>query len=176
MYDLRRRHITSASMLHRWWRICARVLAVNLPVRIVRRFKVRSLPAWLAPAPVLSIRAIVFIVLTRVLNTIHALVTTSKVVFVTALTRSASSASSRSFIMPGQRISSRKTPATLITCMRSFPGVKFSVPLQVMQTSEARVARLTNVRLLLAVCQKMTLEVVVSCDCLLYTSPSPRDS
>jgi hypothetical protein len=48
--------------------------------------------------------------------------------------------------------------------MRPFSRVKLGVALQIMKTSKASLARRTLVRLLLAVCQKMTFQVMVSCE------------
>lgn len=102
-------------MLHRRWRICARMLAVDLPIRVLRRFKVRSLPAWLAHAPSLRVRAI-FVVF-MVLNAVHVLMISTKVVVFTTLTRSAPGASSGSFVMSGQCITTRKPPTALVASM-----------------------------------------------------------
>lgn len=46
--------------------------------------------------------------------------------------------------------------------MWAFTGVKFRVAFQIVQTTETRLAGRTFVGLLLAVCEEMTLEVVVS--------------
>ena len=45
--------------------------------------------------------------------------------------------------------------------MRPLSRVEFRVPLQVVQSAKARVARLTQIRLLVTVGEQVTLEIVV---------------
>jgi hypothetical protein len=62
-------------------RVSAGVLAVDLAIGVLRSFKMRTLPAWLAHAPRLLLRpTFLFLAVTSIFHTIHALTVTAKFV------------------------------------------------------------------------------------------------
>ena len=64
--------------------------------------------------------------------------------------------------MSRKRVTSRKASTTLIARVRSLSGMQLGVALEVVQATEARLASLTHIRLLLTVGQQVAFEIVVS--------------
>ena len=69
----------------------------------------------------------------------------------TSHARSSTSTPALTFVMACKRIPSGETASTFWENMRPLSCMKLCVPFQIMESPEARVASLTNIRLLLAV-------------------------
>lgn len=69
----------------------------------------------------------------------------------TSHARSSTSTPALTFVMARERIPSGETASTFGANMRPLSCMKLCVPLQIVESPEARVASLTNIRLLLAV-------------------------
>jgi hypothetical protein len=67
-----------------------------------------------------------------------------------------------SFVVSSKRITPGKTASTFGTDMRSLARVQFGVALQVVESSEARLAGLAHKRLFLAVGEQMALEIMLA--------------
>jgi hypothetical protein len=81
---------------------------------------------------------------------------------IAAHTGSPPGTSALTLVMTSERIASREASAALGTDMGSFSRVEFRMPFEVMEPSESRLTGLTHVRLLLAVGEEVTLEVMMS--------------
>lgn len=75
---------------------------------------------------------------------------------------SATGAASRPFVMSRQGVTTSEFSATLGADMRSLASVELGVTLEIMESAESGITVLTNVRFFVAVCQKMTLQVVMA--------------
>jgi hypothetical protein len=98
---------------------------------------------------------------------LHRFVVSSVVFFVRTETASAVSAtgtSTRTFIVPSQSVPAGELSATFGADMGPLASVKLSVALQIVQSAEARLARLTDVRLFMTMGQKVAFQIVMSCE------------
>ena len=123
------------------------MLTIYLPMRVLWSLKMRALPARLAPASAV-IRTTSFVI---VLNPVHAFAIRSPLI-VTAETRPATGASTRSFVVPSERIATRKLATTLVASMRPFTSMQLSMSFQVVKSSKSCLTSLTHIWLLLTVC------------------------
>lgn len=80
---------------------------------------------------------------------------------IAAHTGPASCASSLAFVMPRQSITTSEPPPALGADVRSLTRVELGVPLQVVQAPEPGATGLTDVRLFLAVGEKMAFQIVM---------------
>jgi hypothetical protein len=81
---------------------------------------------------------------------------------ITSHTRSATGAAALAFIVSSKSITARESTSTLRTDMWTLSGMELRMSLEIMKSPKARLAGLAYVRLLLAVGEKMALEVMVS--------------
>lgn len=132
------------------------MLAIDLPVGVLGRFKMLAFTIWFAYASTLFVVPFIIVIL----DAFHAAVVAKFVVAAEA--RPSASTSTRSFIMSGERVSTCKTPSTLVARVWPFACVKLCVAFEVVQSAKPRLAGLTNVRLFLTVGQQVAFEVVVA--------------
>lgn len=66
-----------------------------------------------------------------------------------------------SLVVPSKRVTPSKATSTSRANVRSLPGVKLCVTLQIMKSSETRLAGLTHKRLFLAMGEQMALEIML---------------
>jgi hypothetical protein len=81
---------------------------------------------------------------------------------ITSHTGSATGAAALTFIMSSKSITACEPTPTLRTDMWTLSGMELRMSLEIMESPKARLASLTYVRLLLAVGEKMALEVMMS--------------
>jgi len=159
-----RTHVTSVRATgQRWW-ISARVLAVDGSVGIVRVFDVSTLATRLAhPTRVIIfvIHIVTVVTVIRVLHAIHTLVAHSAIV-IPSEARAATCATSRTLVVSGESVTTRKASATFVANMWSFARVQFGVAFEIVQSSETGLTSLANIWFFLAVRKQMTFEVVVT--------------
>lgn len=79
----------------------------------------------------------------------------------TSHTRPSTGTATLALVVARKRIPSSKTTSTFRTNMRPLSGMEFSVSLQIVESPEARLAGLTDVRFFLAVREQMALEVMM---------------
>lgn len=79
----------------------------------------------------------------------------------TSHTRPSTGTSTLALVVARKRIPSSKTAPTFWTNMRPLPSMEFSVSLQIVESPEARLAGLTDIRFFLTVCEQMALEVMM---------------
>lgn len=80
---------------------------------------------------------------------------------ITSHARASPSAPTLAFVVTCERIPSGEATATFRTYMRPLAGMQLGVPFQIMQSPEARLTGLADIRLLLAVGEQMTFEVMM---------------
>jgi hypothetical protein len=79
----------------------------------------------------------------------------------TSHTRPSAGTSTLALVVARKRIPSSKTAPTFWTNMWPLSRMKLSVSLQIVESPEARLAGLADVRFFLAVCEQMALEVMM---------------
>lgn len=132
------------------------MLSIYLPPRVFGSLEMRSFSIGLTDSSSVIWTA-PFVV---VFDTIHPLAIWT--IIIAAKARSASSTTTRTFVVSCKRIPTGEATPTLIASMRPLPGVELGMPLQIMQSSESGLARLADIWLLLTVRQQVTLQIVVS--------------
>lgn len=96
-------------------------------------------------------------------NAIHAVVASVLVpILVYPKARTSPRTTALALVMPRQGISARKFTATLRACVRPLASVEFGMALQIVQSTETRLASWAFVRFLLAVGEKMAFKVVMA--------------
>lgn len=155
-----------ATAAERGW-IRARVLSIHGSLCVASGFEMGALSARLTDSPALIVQHFsfpIFAILGMVLCIIasHTLIGLFAIIVATETLAVAASTAARSLVMSCQSIASGKAAATFWTGMRPLARVKFGVALQVVQSSEARLTVLTDIRFLLAMGEKMALEIVVA--------------
>lgn len=93
------------------------MLAIYLSLNILGCFEVCSLAAGFADAAGVRVHIDVVIFVAGIINAVHA-----EIVLATSA-RSSTCASSGSFIVASQSVSSRESSSTFIACVGSFSGV-----------------------------------------------------
>lgn len=79
----------------------------------------------------------------------------------TSHTRPSTGTATLALVVARKRIPSSKPTSTFRTNMRPLSGMEFSVSLQIVESPEARLAGLTDVRFFLAVREQVALEVMM---------------
>lgn len=83
--------------------------------------------------------------------------------YIASHTRSSASTSTLTLVVARERVPSSKTASTFRANVRPLSGMEFGVSFQIMESPEARLAGLTDIRLFLAVREQVALEVMMPC-------------